>query len=81
MNCLILFKSITYAQNAAIKLKAANINSYMIRTPVSLSGGGCGYSLRIKCKDLEAAKKILAKTGVSFISAFRINEQGKYCVI
>ncbi len=81
MNCLILFKSITYAQNAAAHLKRAGINAYLLRTPVSLSGGGCGYSLKIKCKDTEAAKRTLEKNKVGYISVFRINGQGGFSAV
>ena len=81
MYCLILFKSITYAQNASIRLKAAGINSYITKTPVSLSGGGCGYSLKIKCRDVDRAKNIVAKNNIGYISLFRINEKGGFTAL
>ena len=71
MGCLILFKSITYAQKGAVHLKNSGISSYLIRTPVSLSGGGCGYSLKVKCFETEKAKRILEEKNIAYISSYK----------
>lgn len=81
MSCLILFKSITYAQNAAQHLKKRGINAYLVRTPLSLSGGGCGYSLKIKHNDIESAKKTLESSHVKYLSVYKVNNQGGYSAV
>jgi hypothetical protein len=52
----------------------------MIRTPVSISGGGCGYSLKIKCTDVEKAKRKLDEKGVSYISSYKMTDRGENIV-
>ena len=50
-NYLFLYRSLTYAQWAAAALERAGISVYLVRTPKSLSGEGCGYSLRLSVRD------------------------------
>ena len=68
MSCLILFKSITYAQNGLYRLSKEGITAYIVRKPSDLVGKSCGYGLKIKCDDIKRAKSILTSSGVLFTS-------------
>ena len=50
-NYLLLYRSLTYAQWAAVALERAGISVYLVRTPKSLAGEGCGYSLKVSVRD------------------------------
>ena len=50
-NYLFLYRSLTYAQWAAAALERVGISAYLVRTPSSLSGQGCGYSLKLSVRD------------------------------
>ena len=66
MSCLILFRSITYAQNGNRILAKNGINSYLIRKPTAVAGNSCGYALKIDFADLETAKSIMSNSGVNY---------------
>ncbi|MBR4954861.1 MAG: DUF3343 domain-containing protein [Clostridia bacterium] len=70
MSCLIIFRSITYAQSGNRILTKNGINSYLIRKPSAVAGNSCGYALRINCSDIERAKSIMNKSGVSYIGCW-----------
>ena len=58
-NYLFLYRSLTYAQWAGAALERAGISAYLVRTPKSLAGEGCGYSLKISVRDGTDAMVIL----------------------
>ena len=66
MSCLILFRSITYAQNGNRILTKNGINSYLIRKPSALSGNSCGYALKVNCSDVDRAKTAMANSGINY---------------
>ena len=71
MSCLILFKSITYAQNGLYRLSTAGITSYITRKPSDLVGKSCGYGLKIRCEDIQRAKVVLSSSGVAYSSCWQ----------
>ena len=78
MSCLILFKSITYAQNGNLRLNKNGVNSYLIRKPAAITGASCGYGLKVNCADIERAKIILANNGVKYMSVWHCKGNGWY---
>ena len=62
-NYLFLYRSLTYAQWAAAALERAGITAYLVRTPASLSGQGCGYSLRLSVRDGSDGMAVLRHHG------------------
>lgn len=57
--CLILCRSLTYAQRAALALERAGITATVRRAPQELSGAGCAYGMKLKQTDLERARALL----------------------
>ena len=78
MSCLILFKSITYAQNGNLRLNKNGVNSYLIRKPAAITGASCGYGLKVNCTDIERAKIILSKNAVTYMSVWRCKGNNWY---
>ena len=78
MSCLIIFKSITYAQSGNTRLNKNGVNSYLIRKPAAIKGNSCGYALKINCSDIERAKNILSKNGIIYTSVWHCKGNNWY---
>lgn len=76
MGCLILFKSITYAQRASRSLACHGIASTMIKPPVSL-GKSCSYALKLRQDRLSDAAALLRRNNIPLSGAF-VLEEGYY---
>ena len=70
MVCLIVFRSVTYAQNAQNYLNRRRISSTLTRPPTGLAGGGCSYGLKVREEQLKAAMQVLAASPVPYGAAF-----------
>ena len=73
MSCLILFKSITYAQNAISYLTSNGINAYLMRKPGKIPGNGCGYGLRVNCNNIDTIRIMLDNKGFGYLSIWKNN--------
>ena len=60
------FRSLTSAQNASNILKHFGIAAQVVSTPAALSAEGCGYSVSVKRKDLNAAKAIFRQKMIPY---------------
>lgn len=60
------FRSVTTAQRAAELLSGFGITNKLCRTPKSMAGRGCGYSLRICQLWAGEAATLLRREAVSF---------------
>lgn len=77
MRCLILFKSVTYAQSGAVRLEKEGISTRLIRKPSQIIGNGCGYGLIVECNNIKKAIDILEKNNIPYSSFWR-NYNGKW---
>ena len=71
MSCLVLFKSITYAQNALFHINNNGIHAVIIRKASNISGNGCGYCIKISESNLEKVYNILNEKKVNYISVWK----------
>ena len=62
MSCLIVFRSITYAQNAQGLFAKNGILAIIIRPPLKLGKGSCSYALKLDGKHLKKACDLLLQT-------------------
>ncbi len=62
MSCLIVFHSLTHAQNAAAVLRRNGISAVMVKPPTSLGRGSCAHGLLLEKVSLSAATELLRKT-------------------
>ena len=61
---LILCRSLTYAQRTARVLERSGVHGYVMRTPRSISSGGCGYCVKISERWLAKALSTLNQEGL-----------------
>lgn len=75
--CMITFRSVTPAQRGEGLLKKAAIVARLQRTPRYMQEKGCGYSLRLRCRDLPDAVALLRQQGIPFQKAYSLAEDGR----
>ena len=76
--CLITFRSITPAQRGEKLLNQQGIGCTLGRTPRWMQEQGCGYSLRLRHRDLMQAVKTLRDGGVMFRKVYLQGENGVF---
>lgn len=76
--CLILCRSVTYAQRTAKALGRVGISAYMLRAPGGLSAEGCSHCVRIARRDLAAAMDALRNSGLTPKHVFTPDPEGGY---
>ena len=74
--CMITFRSVTPAQRAEDVLRRAGIECTVKRTPKWMEEKGCGYSLRLPCRDIMTAAMLLRQAGIPFRKAYSLNDNG-----
>ena len=62
MSCLIVFHSLTHAQNAASILRQNGVSTVMVKPPTSLGRGSCAHGLLLDKSYLPQAAALLRKT-------------------
>ena len=75
-NCIITFRSVTYAQRAEETLRRAGVECSIQRTQKWMEEKGCGYSLRLNCQDVMTAAAFLRQAGIHFRRAYTLREDG-----
>ena len=75
-NCIITFRSVTPAQRAEEVLRRVGMECTVQRTPKWMEEKGCGYSLRLACRDIMSAAAMLRQAGVHFRRADTLREDG-----
>ncbi len=75
-NCIITFRSVTPAQRAEGVLKRAGVECTLQRTQKWMEERGCGYSVRLSCRDIMEASLLLRDAGISFRKAYSLGDNG-----
>ena len=75
---LLLTRSITHAQRISIVLEKSGISAPFFRPPISLSGRGCGYAVRIGENYLGASVKLLRAVGLEPVRIYYHDVNGTY---
>lgn len=75
--CVITFRSVTPAQRGEGLLKQAGLECSIQRTQRWMEEQGCGYSLRLHCRDVLAAVELLRTSGVPFRKIYAFRENGR----
>ncbi len=73
-SCIITFRSVTPAQRGEGLLRRAGVDCSIQRTPKWMEAQGCGYSLRVKCRDLPAAVALLKEEQVPYRKLYERSE-------
>ena len=74
--CIITFRSVTYAQRGERALKTRGIRCTLQRTPRWMEEQGCGYCLRLRTKELTPAAELLIREGIPFRKLYEGKAQG-----
>lgn len=72
----ITFRSATSAQRGEEVLAYHDLRARLLRTPKALSYKGCGYALKLRAIDGEAAGEILAAYGVEYQTVYKAYHNG-----
>lgn len=75
-NCIITFRSVMPAQRAEELLRRSGVNCTIQRTPKWMEEKGCGYSLRMDCRELMASSMLLRQEGISYRKAYSLTDNG-----
>ena len=73
----ITFRSVTFAQQGEGLLQKKGIRCTLLRTPKWMEQQGCGYSLRLRCRDVTAAVELLRQHQVAFRKVYTQRERGR----
>lgn len=74
LNC----RSLTYAQRSAKMLERAGITATIRRTPKSIAGEGCGYSVKVSSRNLAPAIQQLDRYHIMPSHIFLESGGGEY---
>lgn len=77
-NCVIMCRSISYAQRGERILGRNSISSYIVKVPQQISDEGCSYGLRMHEKYKDKALIILKNAGVRTGKTFIVDSNGTY---
>ena len=75
--CVITFRSVTPAQRGESAVRKAGLECTIQRTPRWMEEQGCGYSLRLHCRDIAPAVELLRQRGITFRRLYTLREDGK----
>ena len=75
--CMITFRSITPAQRGEGLLRRAGLDCSIQRTPKWMEEQGCGYSLRLRCTDVQVALELLNSNDVPYRKVYLRRDGGK----
>ena len=72
MGYLIIFKSVTHAQNIIFYLNKNAVMAHLVQPPLSLGTGSCSYGVKIRPGDFVKAKQLIDKTSVQMVKVYQI---------
>ena len=75
--CFITFRSVTFAQRGEQILNKAGIRCNLQRTPKWMESQGCGYSLRVRETECDAAVSLLRDNQVNLRRVYVQQGNGK----
>lgn len=76
-DCFITFRSVTFAQRGENELKRAGISCNIQRTPRWMEEQGCGYSIRLRCRDITDAVDVLKRRQVPYRKVYLRGDSGE----
>lgn len=71
-HCLMIARSVTYAQRMQSALARAGIGCQIFRAPRELSESGCAYAVQISEDRLTAALNVLRREKLNPVQIFKI---------
>jgi len=78
VNCLIIFRSMTFAQSAVQILKRNAMTAVLVRPPASLGRGSCSYGVQVRELDLGRARKAISSLNMNILGVYQQLPGGRY---
>lgn len=78
MNCIIVFRSITYAQRAKELLAKGGVSGVLVKPSVSLGKGSCSHGIKISNMDLFKAKGLLSSMSAVIGGVYVTSSGGRF---
>lgn len=75
-SCIITFRSVTPAQRGEGVLRRAGLMCTVQRTPRWMEEQGCGYSLNIRCQDVQTGLSLLRSNAIPFRKVYWRRDNG-----
>ena len=75
--CLIICRSVTYAQRAQNILQRRGYTATLVRPSVEIVGGSCGYAIKIAEKYLTDAVYALRSNGINPVRTVIVQRDGR----
>lgn len=75
-SCLILFRSLTYAQRGRLLLERAGITATVRKAPAAVTDRGCAYGLKLRTDRLSQALNTLKTAGADHGRVFAYQPDG-----
>lgn len=76
MSCLIVFRSMTQAQNAASVLAKRGISVRVVRPPLEAGKGSCSAALQLAQQNLRPAADLISKLSFSPLAYYCFKADG-----
>ncbi len=74
--CIIMCRSLTYAQRALRLLERENIRARISKAPQGVTPEGCSYGVRLSMVNLQRAGAILGMNGIPTGRIYRLDGKG-----
>lgn len=75
--CIIMCRSLTYAQRAARVLEKANIGASLTKAPQGVTPEGCTYGVRVRQRNLARALRSIKEAGIRPGKVYLVHADGR----
>ena len=76
--CMIIVRSVTYAQRGVRMLERHGISAYVVRPNIEMLEGGCGFAVKVSEGYMAEAIEILKQGGFEISRALIAKPDGSY---
>ena len=75
--CIIMCRSLTYAQKTQRLLESRNITARITKAPQGVTPEGCSYGVKVGCGDRSRALSLMSEAGIKAGRVYFIDSKGK----
>ena len=75
--CIIMCRSLTYAQRTQRLLESRNITARITKVPQGVTPEGCSYGVKVGCGDRSRALSLMSEAGINAGRIYVIDSRGR----
>lgn len=79
--CIIMCRSLTYAQRAVRLLERENVRAHLAKAPQGVTPEGCSYGVRVAKRNLDKAVGLMTDAGIRRGRIYSIDSKGRAEVV